>query len=91
MRAEKLQNALHRQPNLALRLDEAGVVFGCAGLAAAERIGAWPEVVKCSALTGDMACLLREVAQEMAHYSRFVMDTLHKHLDRVKNTTALPP
>ena len=102
MRAEKLQNALHRQANLALWLDEPGVVFGCAGLAAAERIGAWPEVVKCSALTGDMDCLLHEVAQDMAHYSRFVMDTLRIHpcahdcktslvLDRVKNTTALPP
>ena len=49
-----------------------------------------------------MACLLREVAQEMAHHSRFVMDTSRIHpcaqdcktslvLDRVKNTTALPP
>ena len=61
----------------------------------------WPEVVECSALTGDMDYLLRVVVQDMAHYSRFVMDTLLKHpsvqdcktsfvLDRVKHTTALP-
>jgi Lrp/AsnC family transcriptional regulator, leucine-responsive regulatory protein len=64
-------------------------------------VQAWPEVVECSALTGEMDYLLRVVVQDMAHYSRFVMDTLLKHpsvqdcktsfvLDRVKNTTALP-
>ena len=61
----------------------------------------WPEVVECASLTGDMDYLLRVVVQDMAHYSRFIMDTLLKHpsvqdcktsfvLDRVKNTTALP-
>ena len=61
----------------------------------------WPEVVECAALTGDMDYLLRVVVQDMAHYSRFIMDTLLKHpsvedcktsfvLDRVKNTTAMP-
>ena len=61
----------------------------------------WPEVVECAALTGEMDFLLRVVVQDMAHYSRFVMDTLLKHpsvqdcktsfvLDRVKNTTAIP-
>jgi Lrp/AsnC family leucine-responsive transcriptional regulator len=61
----------------------------------------WPEVVECSALTGEMDYLLRVVVQDMAHYSRFIMDTLLKHpsvedcktsfvLDRVKNTTAVP-
>src|SRR6195952_559966 len=61
----------------------------------------WPEVVECAALTGEMDYLLRGVVQDMAHYSRFIMDTLLKHpsvedcktsfvLDRVKNTTALP-
>ncbi|OGA96957.1 MAG: AsnC family transcriptional regulator [Burkholderiales bacterium RIFCSPHIGHO2_12_FULL_61_11] len=61
----------------------------------------WPEVVECDALTGEMDYLLRVVVQDMAHYSRFVMDTLLKHpsvqdcktsfvLDRVKATTALP-
>jgi Lrp/AsnC family leucine-responsive transcriptional regulator len=48
-----------------------------------------------------MDYFLRVVVADMAHYSRFVMDTLLKHpsvedcrtsfvLDRVKNTTALP-
>jgi Lrp/AsnC family leucine-responsive transcriptional regulator len=61
----------------------------------------WPEVVECSSLTGEMDYLLRVVVQDMAHYSRFIMDTLLKHpsvqdcktsfvLDRVKATTALP-
>lgn len=61
----------------------------------------WPEVVECAALTGEMDYLLRVVVQDMAHYSRFVMDTLLKHpsvqdcktsfmLDRVKATTAVP-
>ena len=61
----------------------------------------WPEVVECSALTGEMDYLLRVVVQDMAHYSRFIMDTLLKHpsvedcktsfvLDRVKSTTAVP-
>jgi Lrp/AsnC family leucine-responsive transcriptional regulator len=60
----------------------------------------WPEVVECAALTGEMDYLLRVVVQDMAHYSRFIMDTLLKHpsvedcktsfvLDRVKNT-AMP-
>ena len=61
----------------------------------------WPEVVECSSLTGEMDYLLRVVVQDMAHYSRFIMDTLLKHpsvqdcktsfvLDRVKATTAVP-
>jgi len=61
----------------------------------------WPEVVECVALTGEMDYLLRVVVQDMAHYARFIMDTLLKHpsvedcktsfvLDRVKNTTAVP-
>ena len=61
----------------------------------------WPEVVECAALTGEMDYLLRVVVQDMAHYSRFIMDTLLKHpsvedcktsfvLDRVKGTTAVP-
>jgi len=61
----------------------------------------WPEVVECMALTGEMDYLLRVVIADMAHYSRFIMDTLLKHpsvqdcktsfvLDRVKATTALP-
>ena len=61
----------------------------------------WPEVVECAALTGDMDYLLRVVVADMAHYSRFIMDTLLTHpsvqdcktsfvLDRVKTTTAVP-
>jgi Lrp/AsnC family transcriptional regulator, leucine-responsive regulatory protein len=61
----------------------------------------WPEVVECAALTGEMDYLLRVVVQDMAHYSRFIMDTLLKHpsvedckttfvMDRVKATTAMP-
>ena len=64
-------------------------------------VQAWPEVVECAALTGDMDYLLRVVVADMAHYSRFIMDTLLKHpsvqdcktsfvLDRVKTTTAVP-
>ncbi|MDC8784557.1 Lrp/AsnC family transcriptional regulator [Roseateles koreensis] len=61
----------------------------------------WPEVVECSALTGEMDYLLRVLVQDMAHYARFITDTLLKHpsvqdcktsfvLDRLKNTTAVP-
>jgi Lrp/AsnC family leucine-responsive transcriptional regulator len=61
----------------------------------------WPEVVECAAVTGEMDYLLRLVVQDMAHYSRFVMETLLKHpsvqdckssfvLDHVKATTAVP-
>ena len=64
-------------------------------------VQAWPEVVECAALTGEMDYLLRVVVADMAHYSRFIMDTLLKHpsvqdcktsfvLDRVKTTTAVP-
>jgi Lrp/AsnC family transcriptional regulator, leucine-responsive regulatory protein len=64
-------------------------------------VQAWPEVVECASLSGEMDYLLRVVVADMAHYSRFIMDTLLKHpsvqdcktsfvLDRVKNTTALP-
>ena len=64
-------------------------------------VQAWPEVVECAALTGEMDFLLRVVVTDMAHYSRFVLDTLLKHpsvqdcktsfvLDRVKATTVLP-
>jgi Lrp/AsnC family leucine-responsive transcriptional regulator len=61
----------------------------------------WPEVAECAALTGEMDYVLRVLVQDMAHYSRFIMDTLLKHpsvqdcktsfvLDRVKATTAVP-
>jgi Lrp/AsnC family leucine-responsive transcriptional regulator len=58
-------------------------------------------VVECAALTGEMDYLLQVVVEDMAHYSRFNMDTLLKHpsvqdcrssfvLQRLKSTTALP-
>jgi Lrp/AsnC family leucine-responsive transcriptional regulator len=64
-------------------------------------VATWPEVVECAALTGEMDFLLCLLVQDMAHYSRFIMDTLLKHpsvqdckssfvLDRVKHTTAVP-
>ena len=64
-------------------------------------IHTWPEVVECAALTGDMDYLLRVLVADMAHYSRFIRDTLLQHpsvqdcktsfvLDRVKGTTSVP-
>lgn len=64
-------------------------------------VQAWPEVVECTALTGEMDFLLRLVLQDMGAYARFMMDTLLRHpavqdcktsfvIDRVKSTTALP-
>lgn len=64
-------------------------------------VQAWPEVVECMALTGEMDFLLRLVVSDMTAYSRFMMDTLLKHpsvqdcktslvMDRVKSTTAIP-
>ncbi|TFY99469.1 Lrp/AsnC family transcriptional regulator [Ramlibacter rhizophilus] len=64
-------------------------------------VQAWPEVVECAALTGEMDYLLRVVVEDMGHYSRFIMETLLKHpsvqdcktsfvLDRIKATTAVP-
>ncbi len=63
-------------------------------------IQTWPEVVECSALTGEMDFLLRVVVRDMAHYSRFILESLLKHpsvqdcktsfvLQRIKGTTAL--
>jgi Lrp/AsnC family leucine-responsive transcriptional regulator len=64
-------------------------------------VQAWPEVVECAALTGEMDYLLRVLVRDMAHYSRFIMDSLLKHpsvqdckssfvLQRWKGTTAIP-
>jgi Lrp/AsnC family transcriptional regulator, leucine-responsive regulatory protein len=61
----------------------------------------WPEVVECAALTGEMDYLLRVLVQDMAHYSRFIMESLLKHpsvqdcktsfvMQRLKATTAIP-
>lgn len=67
----------------------------------AAAVQSWPEVVECSALTGEMDYLLRVVVQDMAHYSRFILNQLLQHpavqdcktsfvLARLKDTTALP-
>jgi len=66
----------------------------------AAAVQTWPEVVECSALSGEMDFLLRVVVHDMAHYSRFIMESLLKHpsvqdcktsfvLQRMKGTTAL--
>jgi Lrp/AsnC family leucine-responsive transcriptional regulator len=34
-------------------------------------VQAWPEVVECAALTGEMDYLLRVLVRDMAHFSRF--------------------
>ncbi len=60
----------------------------------------WPEVAACHATTGDMDYLLRVHVEDLAHFSRFVMDSLLRHpgvidvkssfvLEQVKETTAL--
>lgn len=64
-------------------------------------VAAWPEVVACYAMTGEMDFLLRVHVEDMEHFSHFMMDTLLKHsavldvkssfaLQRIKDTTALP-
>ena len=69
------------------------------GFAAA--VQAWPEVVECAALTGEMDYLLRVLVRDMAHYSHFIMEGLLRHpavqdcktsfmLRRLKGTTAVP-
>lgn len=42
-------------------------------------VQAWPEVVDCVALSGEMDYMLRVVVEDMQHYTRFVMDTLLTH------------
>ena len=85
VRLEKLTESHKRNPMVVVRAS----------------VQTWPEVVECAALTGEMDYLLRVVVADMAHYSRFIMDTLLKHpsvedcktsfvLDRVKTTTAVP-
>jgi len=60
----------------------------------------WPEVVECYAMSGDMDYLLRVQVADLAHFSRFAMDTLMQHpavvdmrsffaLQQIKETTEL--
>ena len=64
-------------------------------------VQSWPEVITCFSMTGDMDYLMRVQVEDLAHYSRFIMDKLLKQpgvidirsnfvLERVKETTALP-
>jgi Lrp/AsnC family leucine-responsive transcriptional regulator len=64
-------------------------------------VQAWPEVIACFSMTGDMDYLMRVQVEDLEHYSRFVMDKLLKQpgvidirtnfvLERIKETTALP-
>jgi Lrp/AsnC family transcriptional regulator, leucine-responsive regulatory protein len=64
-------------------------------------VEAWPEVIACYSMTGDMDYLMRVQVENLEHYSRFVMDKLLKQpgvidiktnfvLERVKETSALP-
>lgn len=67
----------------------------------ARDVQAWPEVVECYAMSGDMDYLLRVQVADLAHFSRFAMDTLMQHpavvdmrsffaLQQIKETTELP-
>ena len=42
----------------------------------ARQVNAWPEVVACHALTGDMDYLLHVVVGGLEHFSRFLLDKL---------------
>lgn len=64
-------------------------------------VGAWPEVVGCYSMTGDMDYLLRVHVSDMGHFSCFMKEQLLRHpsvvdvktsfvLDHFKETTALP-
>jgi len=64
-------------------------------------VQAWPEVVACYSMTGDMDYLLRVQVADLDHYTRFMMERLLKQagvidvksnfvLERIKDTTALP-
>jgi len=66
----------------------------------AHDVQAWPEVVACYAMTGEMDYLLRVQTEDLAHFSRFAMDTLMLHpavvdmrssfaLQKLKETTEL--
>lgn len=64
-------------------------------------VQSWPEVITCFSMTGDMDYLMRVQVENLAHYSRFIMDKLLKQpgvidirsnfvLERVKESTVLP-
>ncbi|MBX6320181.1 Lrp/AsnC family transcriptional regulator [Pigmentiphaga sp.] len=45
----------------------------------ARDVQSWPEVVACYAMTGDMDYLMRVQVRDLAHFSKFALDTLMKH------------
>ncbi len=66
----------------------------------ARDVQAWPEVVECYAMTGDMDYLLRVQVEDLKGFSKFAMDTLMQHpavidmrssftLQRIKETTEI--
>ncbi|GAA5235955.1 Lrp/AsnC family transcriptional regulator [Verticiella sediminum] len=66
----------------------------------ARAVQRWPEVAACYATTGDMDYLLRVQVEDLAHFSRFALDTLMQHpsvvdirssfvLKTIKETTAV--
>ncbi|HEU0229750.1 MAG TPA: Lrp/AsnC family transcriptional regulator [Burkholderiaceae bacterium] len=67
----------------------------------ARDVQAWPEVVECYAMSGDMDYLLRIQVEDLTRFSRFAMDKLIQHpavidmrssfmMQRIKETTELP-
>jgi len=101
--AQKLGLGLLAYVNV--RLEKRGGATGRAGTTHAEHfraaVQAWPEVVACHAMTGEMDYLLRVQVQDMVHFSRFVQEQLLHHpsvvdvktsfaLESFKETTALP-
>ena len=94
---------------VSVRLEKRGGTTATAGMKSPpthadrfrEAVHAWPEVVACDAMTGEMDYLLRVQVEDMEHFSRFVQDQLLHHpsvidvqssfsLERFKETTALP-
>lgn len=66
----------------------------------ARDVQAWPEVVACYAMTGDMDYLLRVQVEDLKKFSKFAMDKLMQHpavvdmrssftLQRIKETTEI--
>ena len=66
-----------------------------------ESVQAWPEVINCYAMTGEIDYLLQVYFSDMEHFSRFVLDALIQHpgvedvkssfvLKELKRTTELP-
>ncbi len=67
----------------------------------AKDVQAWPEVVECYAMSGDMDYLLRVQVEDLPQFSKFAMDTLMRHpavvdmrssfaMQKIKQTTQLP-